>query len=206
MNDATLALAGVCLGLGSAVGWAACIWWRDRAPTTQRALVRRVYRHVDDLLGATKTENQIRAGKRFAVKRPIWRGGLGRQLGRAWADTWWPVPQLGTGTAALPSTKRMAAYVQLEVRATRSWWVRLRRPYGTWDIVAVTCWWTSESNAMTEGFAANVGRKVAQAMRLDSLDRLEWDINWDLGRIRYARRGPAPEMPTQPPAAVGAVP
>jgi hypothetical protein len=159
-------------------------------------MVRRCYRHVDDLLGATKTENQIRAGKRFAVMRPIWRGGLGRQLGRAWADTWWPTPQLGTGTAALPSTKRMAAYVRLEVRATRPWW-RMGRSFHTWDIQAVTCWWTSESNPMTGEFGRNVGRKVAQALRLDSVDQLEWDIDYRLGCITYIRKQATPKIPGQ---------
>lgn len=203
MTDATLALMGACAGIGSAVGAWVALWWRDRAPTTHRAMIRRIYRHVDDLLGATKTENQIRAGKRHHLYRRLW--FLPKASRLELANFFWPTPQLGTGTAALPSTKRMAAYVRLEIQAVRPWWTRLVRPFHAWDVGAVTVWWTSESNPLTgKEFGANVGRKVAQALRLESVDQLSWDIDYDLGCITYARKAPAPEIPTAMPVGVNA--
>ena len=194
MNDLTLALMGLSAGVGSAVGAWAALWWRDHAPMGHGKLTRRLYVHVDEHIGATKTENQVRAGKRFAAQRPIWRGGLGKNLGRAWADTWWPVPQFG-GTSARPSTKRMRAYIQLEMGRSRSW----TKPYRIWDIQAVTVHWTSESAALVGDFPKNVGRKVAQALRLESVDQLEWTVDHDRGCIRYERKAPAPEFqPTVP--------
>lgn len=194
-----LALVGLSGGVGTAVGWAACNWWRDRVPLGQAQLVRRVFVHVDELIGATKTENQVRAGKRFRVMRPWWRGGLGRQLGKAWADTWWPVPQFG-GTTARPTTKRMGAYVRLEFGRPS----RLGRPYRIWDIAGVSVFWTSEAAPLTGAFAENVGRKVAQALRLESVDQLSWTVDHARGCIRYERKRPAEPIPMDVPVGVNA--
>jgi hypothetical protein len=193
-GDLLLVVIGLSAGTGSAVGWWAALWWHDHVPFGHKQLTRRLFVHVDDLVGATRTENQVRAGKRFAAMRPWWRGGLGKQLGRAWADTWWPVPQFG-GTSARPSTKRMGAYVRVEFGRT---WM-LGRPFRIWDITAVTVWWTSEAAALTGNLGENVGRKVAQALRLESVDQLDIAVDFDRGCIRYTRKAPAPEfVPTVP--------
>ena len=176
----------LCGALGVGLGAWAALWWRDRVPFGQRQLVRRLFVHVDDLVGATKTENELRAGKRFRVMRPIWRGGLGHNLGRTWADAWWPVRQYG-GTTARPTTRRMGVYVRLEFSRPWSW----RRPFRIWEIAAVTVWWTSEAAALAGEFARNVGRKVAQALRLGSVDGLDWSVDWSAGCIRYDRTRPA---------------
>lgn len=126
MNDLTLALMGVSAGVGSAVGAWVALWWRDRVPTSQRHLVRKVYVHVDEIIGATKTENLRRANRRFKVQRWLGRGtsGKGRKkLGTAIADFFWPMPQLGTGTAALPSISRMGHYVKVSPDR-RTWSIR----------------------------------------------------------------------------------
>jgi|GEM_PF-1626863 len=59
--------------LGLALGVAAGLWaarTRGHVPTREEALVRRVYRHLDEIIGATKNENQIRADLRFALLHP----------------------------------------------------------------------------------------------------------------------------------------
>jgi hypothetical protein len=204
MMDGYAAAFGLGGGVGMWVGIWAALWWRDHIPFGHKQIVRRIYVHVDDLIGATKTENQIRAGKRFAVQRPIWRGGLGRNLGRLWADAWWPIPPQAGGATARPHTKRMAVYVRVRFSWDRPWWNPWWRTYRLWDVEAVTVFWTSEAAALTGSFAENVGRKVAQALRLESVDRLEWDVNWDAGCVRYTRKTPAPEIPTTMPVGVNA--
>ena len=199
MNDLTLALMGLSAGVGSAVGAWAALWWRDRVPFGHKQLIRRIYVHVDELIGATKTENQVRAGKRFHAQRPIWAGGLGKRLGRAWADLWWPVPQFG-GTSARPSTERMGAYVRLEYGRPK----RPGRPYRIWDVTGVTVFWTSEATALVESFAQNVGRKVAQALRLEGPDQLDHVTDYDRGCIQYTRKAPPVEIPMTMPVGVNA--
>jgi hypothetical protein len=94
----------------------------------------------------------------------------------------------------------MAAYVQVEFRWVRPWWGLWRwRAYRIWDVEAVTVWWTSESAALVGDFPRNVGRKVAQALRLESVDQLNIAVDYDRGCIRYTRKAPAPEfVPTVP--------
>jgi hypothetical protein len=199
-GDLLLAVVGLSAGAGSAVGWWAALWWRDHIPFGHKQLTRRLFVHVDDLVGATRTENQIRAGKRFAAMRPplmvfFGRGGLGKTLGKAWADLWWPIPPQAGGTTVRPSTGRMGQYVRLEFGRP----LMRTRPFRIWDITAVTVWWTSEAAALTGNLGENVGRKVAQALRLESVDQLDIAVDYDRGCIRYTRKAPAPEfVPTVP--------
>ena len=86
MTDATLALIGITLAVGTSAGWWARGRWQRSNPTRQEKLARRVYRHLDDIIGATKAENQLRADKRFRcehkrlhVSQRAWRRGLARR-------------------------------------------------------------------------------------------------------------------------------
>jgi hypothetical protein len=110
-------LAGLFLG-----SWAA-LWWRDRIPKNLRHLVRTIYIHCDEVLGATKTENVRRANRRFMVerwlgrgtkqmRRPDGRAGSRKKLGTAVADFFWFEPQYG-GVTTRPSVSRMGHYVQV---------------------------------------------------------------------------------------------
>jgi hypothetical protein len=110
-------LAGLFLG-----GWAA-LWWRDRIPKNLRHLIRTIYIHCDETLGATKTENVRRANRRFMVERWLGQGtkqvrqadGRTRsrkKLGTAIADFFWFEPQYG-GVTTRPSVARMGHYVQV---------------------------------------------------------------------------------------------
>src|SRR4029450_12089970 len=71
--------------------------------TSKSRIIRRIYRHVDDPLGATRYENNRRAGRRRVLA--FFSLGL--------ANLVYPVTQYG-GVTALPSTGRMRRYVQLE--------------------------------------------------------------------------------------------
>jgi hypothetical protein len=182
-------LAGLFLG-----GWAA-LWWRDRVPFGQRQLVRRVYIHVDELLGSTRTENQLRAGKRFTVQRWLGRGTTrkgNKKLGTAIADWFWPMPPQAGGTTKRPSVKRMGQFVRLEFARPRTW----TKPYRIWDIEAVVLHWTSEANALGAGFGDVLGRKVAQALLLKGVSQLDQEFHPEVGRIIYRRTKPAVPPPT----------
>jgi hypothetical protein len=94
----------------------------------------------------------------------------------------------------------MGAYVRLEFGRPK----RVGRPYRIWDIDAVTVWWTSEAAALVGEFPKNVGRKVAQALRLEGVDQLEWTVDYDRGCIRYTRKAPPVEVPMTMPVGVNA--
>jgi len=197
--DAFAAVFGLGGGAGMMVGWWAANWRRDHVPTSHQQLLRFVYTHVDDLLGATKTESIRRANARHRVMRKWW---IPRPLRRAWVDFFYFVPQYG-GITVLPTTKRMGRYLQLEVadtRRSRSWFPK---PYHSWNVQAVVVWPTSEANFLGEGYPGIVARKIAQALRLKSVDQLEVATHPELGYIRYTRKGPAREIRTDVPHEVG---
>jgi hypothetical protein len=197
------AVVGISAGVGSFVGGWVALWWRDRVPFGQRQLLRHVYRYVDDRIGATRTEHIRRAQRRHIVinKRRWYWWLVPKALRRSVADYFWPVPQLGTGIAALPSTKRMGRYVQIECRGDRP---AFRKPYQLWNIQAVILWPTSEVDVHTGGFEPVLARWVAWAMRLAGPEQLEVEARPELGYWRLARRGPAREPRASTPHAVGA--
>lgn len=186
-GDQHLAVIGASAGVGSFVGGWVALWWRDRVPRGIQWLIHRIYKHVDDLIGATKNENQDRADRRRKIIQPRLKGWrwmlrlIPKTVRQGWADYREPIPRLGAGANPLPEIDRMAQYVHLEL-------VDKRRIYHLWDVVAVTVFWTSEAAALVGDFPKNVGRKVAQALRLESVDQLEWTVDYDRGCIRYARK------------------
>lgn len=119
--------------------------------TSRTRLVRWIYRHTDEPLGARKWENDRRAGRRRLL------AFFSRDL----AALVYPSTQLG-GAAALPGLRRMRRYVvDLPLphkRWPRSW---LRR-----DITQASFTWSPEAHSNAPGFADTVGRKFADALDL----------------------------------------
>lgn len=200
-GDGTLAVIGVSAGVGSVVGAWAALWYRDHVPFGQRQLLRHCYIYVDDRIGATKTENVRRANRRFRViHKRVWYWWLVPiKVRRAIADYFWAVPQLGTGTSALPSTKRMGRYVQLELNGEATF----RKPYRLWNIEAVVVRPTSEVDVHA-AFEPSLVRWVAWALRLKGPDQLTVEAHPELGYWRLARKAPAPEVPMTMPVGVNA--
>jgi hypothetical protein len=198
VNDGILALMGLSAGVGSVVGGWATLWWRDRVPFGRRQLLHHLYLYVDDRIGATKTENLRRANRRHHWWRRLW--FLPKQARRSLLDFFWPVPQLGTGTAALPSTKRMGRYVQLELRGDATF----GKPYQLWNVQAVVVRPTSEVDVHVHGFETSLARWVAWAMRLTGPDQLTVEAHPELGYWRLERKQPAPEFQPRVPMGVNA--
>lgn len=183
-----LALVGV-----AAAGFGLGRYVRDRIAYSHRRLVYLVYKHLDEVIGATKSENVHRAGMRFKVGRipPL---GFGKRVGRVVADLFWPVPQYG-GTTALPSIRQMGRYVKLGLPARPGW----RRRYHRWDIRWVEVRYSSEAGANTPNFIEWLerGRPVqggglAQALGLEWTPGLfEHTRDWSRDRVRFDRTRPA---------------
>ena len=152
--------------------------------TSKSRIVRRIYRHVDEQLGATRFENNRRASRRRLL------AFFSRDL----ANLVYPVTQFG-GVTALPSTGRMRRYVQLEYGPAPVW----PRVWRVWHVQAVTLRWTSEANALGQGFGDLLARKVAQALILKSPAELERHPAFDKGYFMLRRSKPAPVVPSTVP-------
>jgi hypothetical protein len=152
--------------------------------TSRNRIIRRIYRHVDDPLGATRFENNRRAGRRRLLA--FFSLGL--------ANLVYPVTQYG-GVTALPSTGRMRRYVQLEFSQAPAW----PRLWRVWHVDTVTLRWTSEANALGQGFGDLLARKVAQALILKSPSDLEQLPAFDQGYFQLRRVKPAPAVPSTVP-------
>jgi hypothetical protein len=203
--DGYAAAFGLGGGVGMWVGIWAALWWRERVPKGQRWLVRRIYIHVDEVLGATKTENLRRASRRFKVQRWLGRGTTkkGRKrLGTAIADFFWAMPQIGTGTAALPSVRRMGHYVQLELAPSTPKKLAQRH-----HVQRVWLRWTSEAAANGANFVEWLERgRPLQGGGLAQALGLEWKGGMfdhtfyrDHDQIRFDRTRPA-AVPDELPA------
>jgi len=165
---------------------AALAWWVVGAPRrlSKRRLLRRCYRHCDEVLGARKFENDRRATRHHY---------LAFFAGQRLANLLYPRAQLG-GTAALPPLRRMTRYVALDLPA-RSWPQRYHR----WDVRSVTLRWTSEAGANAANFIEWLerGRPVqggglAQALGLEWTPGLfEHKRDWSRDRVRFDRTRPA---------------
>ena len=150
---------------------------------SRRRLTRRIYRHCDEVLGARKFENDRRVSRRRLV------AFFSHDL----ANLLFPPTQFGNA-AALPSARRMARYVTLDLPA-RSWPQRYHR----WDVRSVTLRWTSEAGANAANFIEWLerGRPVqggglAQALGLEWTPGLfEHKRDWSRDRVRFDRTRPA---------------
>ena len=117
-------MTGLMFVAGLVIGAAAGMWVgkrREYVPTTEEKLVRKVYRHVDEIIGATKNESQLRADMRFRLIHPRfhllrpwknWRLLVPRRVRQWIADYLWPTPKMGPGVNPLPSDQRIAHYVR----------------------------------------------------------------------------------------------
>lgn len=152
--------------------------------TSRSRIIRRIYRHVDDPLGATRFENNRRASRRRVLA--FFSLGL--------ANLVYPVTQFG-GVTALPSTGRMRRYVQLEFGQGPGW----PRLWRVWHVEVVTLRWTSEANALGQGFGDLLARKVAQALILKSPADLEQLPAFDQGYFQLRRVKPVPDVPSTVP-------
>jgi hypothetical protein len=169
-GTAVIALAGLAMLAAVPASRALHRWW-----TGESALIRRIYRHVDEILGARRYE----ADRAATLRR---RTAL---VSKELAGLLFAGAQ-PSGAIPLPRQGRMRRYVQVEFAGARPWW----RRWQPWQVQAVTLWWTSEANALAEGFITLSGRKVAQALRLKRTDELEPAPKWDAGLIVFARRKP----------------
>ena len=184
MNDLTLALFGVGLGVGWWAGWNGRGRWQRRNPTTRERLERKVYRHLDEIIGATKNENQIRSDKRFRVihKRRWYWWLVPAKVRQSIADYWWPVPRRGDGTNPLPSDRRIHHYVQCSSDG-RTWTVHYsaeapanHAPFLEW---------------LTKGRPVQ-GGGLAQALGLEwRPDLFQVERNWSEGLVRLTVARPA---------------
>ena len=169
-GTAMVALVGAVVAAAVPAARALHRWW-----TGESALVRRIYVHVDEVLGARRFE----ADRAATLRR---RTAL---ISKELAGLLWPSTQLHA--VALPRQGRMRRYVQVEFAGNRSW----QRRWQPWQVQAVTLWWTSEANALADGFQMLLGRRVAQSLRLTRGDEVEPAPKWDAGLITFTRRKPA---------------
>jgi len=153
----------------AAGAWAAG-WPRRRS---RARITRRIYRHVDEALGARRLENDRRA-----TLRHWWKPVLGRGL----VDALWPVPQLA-GAAALPTTGRQRRYVTPKL-PPRPW----PRRWSRWDVAEVTLRWTSEAHVHAPSFFDQLAKKLAQALGLQWSDALfAHMVDWGGDRVTFTR-------------------
>jgi hypothetical protein len=73
------------------------------------------------------------------------------------------------------------------------------RLWRVWQVDAVTLRWTSEANALGQGFGDLLARKVAQALILKSPSDLEQFPAFDQGYFLLRRVKPAPDVPSTVP-------
>ena len=150
---------------------------------SRHRLVKRVYRHCDEVLGARKFENDRRVSRRRLV------AFFSHDL----ANLLFPPTQFGNA-AALPSARRMARYVDIDW-AAKPWPQRYHR----WDIRGLWLRWTSEAGANAPNFIEWLerGRPVqgggfAQALGLEWAPGLfEHKRDWSRDRVRFDRTRPA---------------
>lgn len=160
-------------------------WWALSQPRriSHRRLTRRIYRHCDEVLGARKFENDRRVSRRRFLQL----------ISKDLAALLYPSVQFGAA-AALPSARRMAHYVHLDLPARRPW-----QRYHRWDVRSVTLRWTSEAGANAANFVEWLerGRPVqggglAQALGLEWTPGLfEHTRDWSHDRARFDRTRPA---------------
>jgi hypothetical protein len=190
MNDLTLAALGIGLGLGSTAGWWARGKHHRRNPTRQEKLARRIYRHVDDIIGATKHENQLRADARFRVihKRRWYWWLVPFKAREGIADFLWPVPRIGPGVNPIPSDRRIAWYVQASPDL-RTWSIRYS-PEAAANHPQFVRYLTEGSPTKGGGLAQALGREWSP-----NLFQVERDWSGGLVRLTLADRSSNGEKP-----------
>ena len=187
--------------LAAAVAYAATfalVWPRHRSRVR---LVRRIYRHVDEVLGARKYE-----ADRAATLRRRW-SWVSRDL----ANALYP-PTQHAGAVALPRYHRMvrgrdllgrpSGYVDLALEPVP--WPRRFRP---WHAPSMSLYWTSEAGIAVGGeqWFTRLEKQVAQALGVawhDGLFETKPDHPHDRVRLVRVKARQAPDgLPFRPPPA-----
>jgi len=149
-------------------------------------LERRLWRHVDDWLGARKLEADRRASRRRVVQF----------FSHDLANLLYPTTQL-QHAMAYPGRRRRRRYVQPTWRH-KPWPLRLHR----WDIGPTTYRWTSEASVAMSGdqWFTRAEKQHAQALGLEYRPGLfDRDVDWSRDLVTLAQGRPA-HVPDQFPA------
>ena len=150
---------------------------RNRNPSRNEKIARVVYRHLDDIIGATKHENQLRADARFRVihKRRWFWWFVPAKVRESIADFFWPVPRIGPGVNPIPSDRRIAWYVQPSADL-RTWAIRYSPEVAANHPQFV--------RYLTEG-APTKGGGLAQALNREwSPNLFQVERDWSAGLVR----------------------
>jgi len=187
---------------GLTVGALAGMWigrHREYIPTTEEKLVRKVYRHLDEIIGATKNESQLRADLRFRMEHPRfhllrpwrnWRLLLPRKVRQWIANYFWPMPRFGPGVNPLPADKRIAHYVWCSPDH-RTWTLHYSAEAPANHAPFIE-WLTKGRPVQGGGLAQALGREWRP-------DLFQVERNWSEGLVHLTLAGPAPEFqPTVP--------
>lgn len=146
-------------------------------------LERRIWRHVDGIIGARKLEGDRRASRRRLVSF----------FSRDLANLLYPPTQF-QGAMAYPGRRRQRRYLRLILRE-RPWPRRFHR----WDVLGLEIHWTSEAPANSPNFFEWLekgkpveGGGVAQALGLKWQPGLfERTEDWSRDLVRLVRARPA---------------
>jgi hypothetical protein len=175
----TVLLLVVLAGLGT---------WAVNLPRrlSRDRLERRLWRHVDEDLGARKLEADRRASRRRVVQF----------FSHDLANLLYPATQL-QHAMAYPGRRRRRRYVQPTFRA-KTWPRRFHR----WDIGPTTYRWTSEARVafIGEQWFLRMEKQHAQALGLEWRPGLfDRDVDWSRDLLTLAQGKPA-HVPDQFPA------
>jgi hypothetical protein len=142
--------------------------------TSRDRLSKRLWRHVDEVLGARKLEADRRASRRRVVQF----------FSHDLANLMYPATQL-QHAMAYPGRRRRRRYVYPDYTPV-PWPRRLHR----WHIRAVTLRWTSEAAVALSGdqWFGRLEKQVAQALGLEyRAGMFSRDIDWSRDLVTLAR-------------------
>lgn len=126
------------------IGVSVWLWRVGRRPLSKYLLIRRVYKHMDELLGARNAEGDWSATRRHYLS----------YLSEDWAQYLYPSPKLG-GVRVLPRHRRRRRYIQID-------WPHqpARKAYRLHDIryTPITLHSTSEAPVNLDGYRERLER------------------------------------------------
>jgi len=145
---------------------------------SRERLERRLWRHVDEILGARKLEADRRASRRRVLQF----------FSHDLANLVYPAQQLH-GAMAYPGRRRRHRYVY-PAYSPIPWPRRLHR----WHIRAVTLRWTSEAAVAVSGdqWFGRLEKQVAQALGLEwRAGIFDREVDWSRDLVAVSRAKPA---------------
>jgi len=155
-------------------------WWAVSLPRhlSRERLERRLWRHVDEVLGARKLEADRRASRRRVVQF----------FSHDLANLMYPPTQL-QHAMAYPGRRRRRRYIYPAYAAV-PWPRRLHR----WHIRAVTVRWTSEAAVALSGdqWFGRLEKQIAQALGLEwRAGIFDREVDWSRDLVALSRAKPA---------------